>query len=409
MRNSTEPLDIDTDPKAYLCLQEMLDESASDALLDDRERHVRAQVREVVAHDVAPRAIEADLRHEFVCDSYHALASADLAGLPFPEWLGGSGDSNVAYAAAVEEIAAGCGATSLVYMTQMHAAYPIMLAGSAELAHRYVPGLLDGTAYGALAVTEPNAGSDVASLRSAAVPRAGGYSLSGSKTFITTGDRADVIVCFATVDRSLGRHGITAFVLSGSSDGLHRGTPLSKMGMHGSSTAELFFDQVDVPADHRLGEEGDGWRIVMNSVTKSRISAAAQGVGLARAAYGRALCALIRKYGRKLPEEAGFALATVRGRILQGRLLLYSVAREVDRASDPPAGQIGIMKQACTDLGFETALEAMRVLGPHGDLADLGVERCLRDAKVTQIYDGTNDVQRLLVARDTGQKMGASA
>lgn len=409
MRNTVEPLDIDTDPKTYLCLQHALDESASDALLDDRERHVRAQVRDVVAHKVAPRAVEADRNHRFVHDSYQALASAGLAGLVFPRRLGGTGDSNVAYAAAVEEIAAGCAATSLVYMTQMHAAYPIMLAGSAELAQRYIPDLLDGTAYGALAITEPNAGSDVASIQSVAAPRTGGYSLSGSKTFITTGDRAEVIVCFASVDRSLGRKGMTAFVLNGSMEGLQRGTPLSKMGMHGSSTAELFFEQVAVPADHRLGEEGDGWQIVMNSVIKSRISAAAQGVGLARAAYGRALYALTRMYGRKLPDEAGFALATLRGRILQGRLLLFSVARSVDRSGDPPAGQIGIMKQACTDLGFETALEAMRILGPHGDLAGFGVERCLRDAKVTQIYDGTNEVQRLLVARDTAQKAGTTA
>lgn len=399
-------LDIDSDPKSYLAHHESLDESAADALLDDRELHVRSLVRDVVAHEVAPRAAEVDRKHEFVHESYQALASANLAGLVFPRHLGGTADTNVAYAAAMEEITAGCAATSLVYMTQMHAAYPIMIAGSEELAERYVPGLLKGTAYGALGITEPGAGSDVASLRTVAATAEGGYSLSGAKTFITTGDKAQVIICFASIDRSLGRKGITAFVLDGAWDGLERGTPFTKMGMHGSSTAELFFDEVQVPADHRLGEDGGGWQIVMNSVIKSRISAAAQGVGLARAAYGRALRALTRIHGPKLPDETAFALATLRGKLLQGRLLLLSVAREVDRSATPNAGQIGIMKQSCTDLGFETAREAMRILGPYGDLTELGVERCLRDAKVTQIYDGTNEVQRLLIARDTVRKAG---
>ncbi|MBK1789030.1 acyl-CoA dehydrogenase family protein [Prauserella cavernicola] len=403
---NTAPLDIDSDPLAYLAHHESLDESAADALLDERELRVRAQVRDVVAHEVAPRAATVDRTHEFVHESYQALASAGLAGLVFPERLGGTGDTNVAYAAAMEEITAGCAATSLVYMTQMHAAYPILIAGSEELAQHYIPGLLDGSSYGALGITEPGAGSDVAGLSSVAAPADDGYALRGSKTFITTGDRADVIICFASVDRSLGRKGITAFVLNGAWDGLERGRPFDKLGMHGSSTAELFFDGVRIPAGHRLGDEGGGWQVVMNSVIKSRISAAAQGIGLARAAYGRALRALTRVHGPTLPAEAAFALATLRGRILQGRLLLFGVAREVDRSSAPDAGQIGIMKQTCTDLGFDAALEAMRILGPYGDLADLGVERCLRDAKVTQIYDGTNEVQRLLIARDTARKVG---
>ncbi len=405
--DNAAPLDIDCDSTAYVALHQSLDESVADALLDERELRIRAEVRDVVAGDVAPRAAHADRTHDFVHESYRALADAGLAGLVFPKHLGGTDDTNVAYAVAMEEITAGCAATSLVYMTQMHAAYPIMIAGSDELAQAYIPKLLSGAAYGALAITEPNAGSDAASLQSVAVPQADGYSLRGSKTFITTGDKADVIICFASVDRSRGRDGITAFVLDGAWPGLERGKPLSKMGMHGSSTAELFFDGVPIPVDHRLGEEGGGWRIVMNSVIKSRISAAAQGVGLARAAYGRTLCAMARLHGRRLPDEAAFAMATLRGQILQGRLVLLAVAREVDRSKTPNAGQIGIMKQTCTDLGWQVAREAMRILGPYGDLTDLGVERCLRDAKVTQIYDGTNEVQRLLIARDTARNAGA--
>lgn len=398
----------------HLAIHEALDESVTDRLLDDRELAVRARVREVVADDVAPRAAELDRTHTFAHESYQALAAAGLAGLIFPRRWGGTDDSNVAYAAAMEEITAGCAATSLVYMTQMHAAYPIWKAGTEELADRYVPGLIDGSTYGALAITEPDAGSDVSGLATRASPeydgdRVAGYRVSGSKTFITTGDCADVIVCFCTVDPSRGRDAVTALVVDGAADGLTRGQPLIKMGMHGSSTAELFLSGVHVPGGNRLGDEGQGWRIVMASVVKSRISAAAQGVGLARAAYARTLTFLREVHGTRLPDEADFALAGLRGEILRGRLLLLATAREVDRAESPSPGQIGMMKQGCTDLGWRAVVEAARILGPYGDLADVGVERCLRDAKVTQIYDGTNEVQRLLVGRDTARRLEEGA
>jgi alkylation response protein AidB-like acyl-CoA dehydrogenase len=406
---SVERLDIDTDPKAYSALHEQLDEPAVDARLSARELEVRKLARDVVSREVAPRAHTVDRTHAFAHDGVQALARAGLMGLLFPPALGGTGDTNVAYAVAMEEITAGCAATSLVFMTQTHAAYPIMIAGSDDLAQRHIPGLLDGTVYGALGITEPNAGSDVSGLRTTARPAEGGYRLNGSKTFITTGDRAGVIVCFATTDKSLGRGGVTAFVVNGGWDGVRHGQPFDKLGMHGSSTAELFFDDVHVPADHRLGREGQGWRVVMNSVVKSRISAAAQGVGLARAVFARALAALTRLHGARLPDEDVFAFAELRGRILQGRLLLHAVARQADVGSEISTGQIGMMKQSCTDLGFAAAVEATRILGPYGDLAVLGVERCVRDAKVTQIYDGTNEIQRLLIGRELPRAMTGPA
>ncbi|WP_445283795.1 acyl-CoA dehydrogenase family protein [Streptomyces sp. DSM 118148] len=406
---SVEPLDLDTDPKAYLALHDLLDEPAADSALTEREREVRTITRDAVAREVAPRAAELDATHAFAHESVQALAQAGLMGLVFPEHLGGTGDTNVAYAVAMEEVTAGCAATSLVFMTQTHAAYPLLIAGSDELAQRYIPRLLDGSVYGSIAITEPNAGSDVASLQTTAQPTGDGYLLNGSKTFITTGDKAGVIICFATVDKSLGRRGVTAFVVDGGWDGVGHGQPFEKMGMHGSSTAELFFDDVRIPADHVLGKEGGGWRVVMNSVVKTRISAAAQGVGLARAAYARTLATLIRLHGTRLPDEHTFALADLRGRILQGRLLLHAVARQADTTSDIPTGLVGMMKQRCTDLGFTAAVEATRILGPYGDLAVLGVERCLRDAKVTQIYDGTNEIQRLLIGREITRAIGELA
>lgn len=404
------PLALDTDPAAYLALHEALDEPVADALLDQREQEVREGTRQVVAEHVAPGAAVRDRDRTFAHESYQALARAGLGGLLVPKEFGGTDDSTVAYAAAMEEIAAGCGATSLVYMTQMHAAYPILHSGSHELAREYVPGLVDGSRYGSLGVTEPAAGSDASSLRTLAVRQAGSdgeaahYTLSGSKTFITTGDRADVIVCFATLEPEAGRRGITAFVVNGGAAGFTRSSPFSKMGMHGSSTVELSFDQTPVPASHRLGPEGEGWAIVVSSVTKSRISAAAQGVGLARGAYAHALAGLHHAHGPTLPPDVAASLAEMRGRILSGRLMLLAVAREVDRGG-AASGAIGLMKQTCTDIGWQVALSATKVLGRFGDLAVLGAERYLRDVKVTQIYDGTNEVQRLLVARDTAGRL----
>ncbi|WP_106815074.1 acyl-CoA dehydrogenase family protein [Microbacterium timonense] len=397
---------IDEDPDAYVAAHGSLDESVADALLTDREREIRALTRRVVAEEVAPRAAETDRTHEFAGQGVRALASAGLGGLVFPERFGGSGDSHVAYAVAMEEITAGCAATSLVYMTQTHAAYPILLAGSEELGQKYIPDLLAARTYGSMAITEPDAGSDVSSIRTRAARAADGesYEISGAKTFITTGDRADVIVCFVTVDPKLGRDGVTAFVVDGDAPGVETGAPFEKMGMHGSSTAEVFLHGVPVAASQRLGGEGSGWQIVMSSVIKSRISAAAQGVGLARDAYLRTLIALHRIHGPRLPEDITFELAQLRGDILKGRLLLLATAREVDRSAHPSTAHIAIMKQACTDLGWRTALTATGLLAAYGDLADLGVERTLRDAKVTQIYDGTNEVQRLLIARDTQRR-----
>lgn len=411
MTNTTPPtgrdhLALDTDPAAYLALHDALDEGAVDVGLEDRERDVRTATRRVVAEEVAPRAADVDREHAFPHESYRALAAAGLGGLLVPARYGGTDDTHVAYALAMEEIAAGCGATSLIYMTQMHVAYPLLLAGTPTVIGRYVPGLVDGSLYGSLAVTEPSAGSDASSMRTTARPRddGEGYTLTGSKTFITTGDRSDVIVCFATLDPGAGRRGITAFALDGSAPGLSRGRPFDKMGMHGSSTAEISLEETPVPVAHRLGEEGAGWSIVIRSVTKSRISAAAQGVGLARGAYAHALAALHRAHGADLPPGVAAELADLRGRILQARLVLLGVARQVDRG-EADGGAIGLMKQTCTDIGWSVTTAATRVLGRSGDLAELGAERYLRDAKVTQIYDGTNEVQRLLVARDTARRL----
>ncbi|MGQ0843834.1 MAG: acyl-CoA dehydrogenase family protein [Sporichthyaceae bacterium] len=383
---------------------DVTDEIVVDGLLTAAELAVRDRAREVVAAEVAPRAATLDREHTFANESYQALVAAGFGGPIFDEQLGGAGLSTLEYALVMEEITAGCGATSLVYMTQVHAAYPLLLGGSPDIVNRWVPALNRGETYGSLAITEPGAGSDASAMRTTARRDGEDYVLDGSKTFITTGDRADILVVFATTDRTGGRGGITAFAVPGDTPGVERGRPFHKMGMHGSTTAEVFFSGVRVPAGARLGTEGKGWDLVTKSVVKSRVSAAAEGVGLARGAYAQTL-AVLGPVRRRVPTVA-FRLAELRTAITQGRLLLHGVARAIDsRPDDPLTAEIGMMKLACTDLGLNVALAAAELLGPEGDLVQCGVERYVRDAKVTQIYDGTNEVQRLLIARDTHRRL----
>ncbi|ADB50762.1 acyl-CoA dehydrogenase family protein [Conexibacter woesei] len=387
----------------------------ADVLLGAPELELRERVRAVARADVAPRAADVDRDARFPHESYQALARAGLAGLLVPPALGGSGGSVLGYVVAMEEIAAACPATATVYMTQMHAANPILMAGSDEQRRRWLPLLCDGSAYGSLAVSEPEAGSDVAALRTFA-RRDGedGYVLDGAKTFITTGDRADVVVLFATVDRTAGRDGITAFLIERGTPGLVAGPAMHKLGMRGSSTVELFLDGVRAPVAARLGSERGGWALSMRSVVKSRLSAAAQGVGIARGAYEHARTwaherGLLRG-SRGVAQDAQFALAEADARIAAMRALLQQTAALVDRADGAePVAQVSAAKLVCTDGAMAICDELVDLLGPDGDDERHGVERYLRDAKVTQIYDGTNQIQRLLIARDVRADAEAAA
>ena len=386
---------------------DLLSEQLSVGELTDEDRAMRDAVRKVVAEDVAPRAAEVDRAAIFPHDSYQALAKRGLAAIPLPAELGGAGLSMVAYAAAMEEITAACGSTSTVYMTQLHAAHPIALAGTPEQQARLVPPLSRGAAYGSLAITEPQAGSDVARMRTVARPQDGGYVINGAKTFISSADLASTVVLFATVDPERGRSGITAFALERGRDSFESGPPMKKLGLRGSSTCELFFDDCWIPASARLGGEGDGFAISMQAVVTSRISAAAQGVGYARAAW-EAVCrwaARRQMLGRAADQDLQFTLAGLRAEIAAARALLYTVSRFVDSGRGDATTEVSMAKLHCTGLGVAAASAAIELLGPDGDLIDLGVERILRDAKVAEIYDGTNQIQRMLISRDLRHRL----
>lgn len=383
----------------------IIDEAAADVALRPEELSVRRAVRAVLAEHVAPYAAEADRRAIFPDRQYRALVDAGLGALPIAVEHGGSGHSTVAYAVAVEEIAAACGSTSLVYMTQMHAAWPILRWGTPDQQRQFVPRLCRGEIYGSIAISEPSGGSDVAALTTSAKPDGDDWVLDGSKIFITTGDRAGVVVVFATVDRDAGHRGVTAFLVEPASGGMTPGQPMAKMGMHASSTVELFFDSCRVPGDMVLGEVGRGFPIAMSSVVKTRISAAAQGVGFATAALRlahswareRGLLDPKCRHGQVLQSE----LARLRTEVLAGRTMLYQTARVVDDGDGGEVAEVSAAKLYCTDLGVRVSDRVVDLLGADGDLVETGAERLLRDALVTPIYDGTNEIQRMLIARDT--------
>jgi len=379
------------------------DDAATEGLLRaGGARELRDRVRAIARREVAPRAAAVDAGAAMPQDGYRALARDGLGGLPVAQAYGGLEAGTLAYVAAVEEIAAACGATATLYMTQMNCANAILASGHEALARRFVPGLCDGGRYGAIAITEPQAGSDVSRLRTRARRDGERYVLDGAKTFITSGDVADVLVVFAVVPET---RGTTAFLLERGTPGLSVGRVLHKLGQRGSSTVELFLEDCAIPAAQRLGEEGEGGAIGRRTLGKARSSAAAQGVGFAAAALTHALRwagprgLLDRR--REDAQDLQLALAELRARTSAARALLYATAAALD-APDVDvdvADAVALAKSFCTDTGMAVAGEVLSLMGADGDRPELEAERILRDAKVTQIYDGTNEIQRIIAAR----------
>ena len=377
------------------------------------QANVVATVQKVVAEVVAPLALATDRDATFPAEQVAALAGAGVGGLLMPESLGGQETSTATYAESLAAISAACGSTSTVYMTQMHCAHPIHVQGRKDQQEAWIPGLCSAAAIGAIALTEPEAGSDVASMRTTARRDGDSYVVNGEKTFISNGDVADVVVLFASVDTARGKSGITAFVVdTAAAEGLRAGTPMKKLGQKGASTVTLGFEDCRIPASARLGDEGEGFPLLVRSVVKSRISAAAQGVGFAQGALDATVkhCAehdLLSTRDRSA-QDLRFELARIRAEVAAARAMLAEVCDLVDASVEEPMAEVSMAKLHCTSLGVKVSSACVELLGEHGDLRQLGVERRLRDAKITEIYDGTNQVQSMIVARDIYLSAGSS-
>lgn len=366
-------------------------------------------VDDVIVRTIRPLAAEVDSDSVFPAEAIRDLADAGLGVLLAPKELGGAGTTTATYAEALSRIAAECGATSTVYMTQMHCEHPLHLQASPEQIAKWIPRLCDGSAIGAIALTEPSAGSDVGAMRTVARRDGDEYVINGEKTFISNGDRADVIVLFASVDTALGKDGVTAFLLETEGlSGFEPGLPMKKLGQKGASTVTLAFQDCRIPSTARMGAEREGYPLLLRSVVRSRISAAAQGVGFAQGAL-RSVIAWAAERDMLSSKTASaqdfqFELARLSGEVTAARSMLLAVCDLVDSSAEEPVADVSLVKMHCTALGTKVAAACVQLLGADGDLVSLGTERRLRDAKIAEIYDGTNQIQSMLVARDIREK-----
>jgi alkylation response protein AidB-like acyl-CoA dehydrogenase len=382
--------------------------------LTDEQREIRDLVRMLARERVAPRAAEIDKSAEFPWDMVDLLREHEVFGLPFEEQFGGTGTGALMVLVAIEELSKVCATTGLLLAVQELGSLGIKLAGSEEQKQRWLPKLASGEWLPAYALTEPGSGSDSAAMRSEARLDGGEYVINGSKRFITNAGVAGLYVVFAKTDPTAGHAGISAFVVEADAPGFEVGRIEPKMGIKGSTTGEIFFNDCRIPADNLLGEEGEGFRIAMRILDRSRPGIGAQGLGLAQGATDYALeYAKTREtMGKPIAEHQLIAatLADMETKCEAARGLLYKCGRLIDEGADgSELTKISAMaKLYCTDVAMEVTTDAVQILGGYGYIQEYPVERMMRDAKITQIYEGTNQIQRLVIAREMVKEQRSS-
>jgi alkylation response protein AidB-like acyl-CoA dehydrogenase len=361
-------------------------------------------VRDLVREKVAPRAAAIDEHGEFARDIYKLFADSDLLGIPFPAEYGGLGLSFQTYVKVVEEVSKACASSGLMIAVQELGALPIIIAGNDAQKKKYIPRLASGEAIAAYALTEAGSGSDAAgSMRTRAEKKGDTYVLNGSKIWITQGNVADVICVFAVTDPEKGSNGISAFVVEKTSPGFIVGKLEKKMGIRGSPTCELIFENCVIPAENLLGEEGTGFKTAMKVLDKSRPGIAAQALGIAQGALDYAANYAMERiaFGKPIAQQQGlqFMFADMKADVEAARLLLYEAARKCDESAPDLTLWAAMAKLKCGDTAMRVTTDAVQILGGFGYSTEYPVERMMRDAKITQIYEGTQQIQRLVIAR----------
>ena len=361
-------------------------------------------VRQLVKERVEPRAAEIDANGEFPWDIKELFAQNDLLGVPFPAEYGGVGGSFVTYVKVVEEVAKACASSALIIAVQELGALPILIGGTDEQKRRWIPDLASGKKIAAYALTEPGSGSDAAgSMRTRAVRDGDDWILDGTKIWITQGSVADVVTVFAVNDPSKGANGISAFVVEKGTPGFTVGKLEKKMGIRGSPTNELVFENCRVPAANMLGAEGEGFKIAMKVLDKSRPGIAAQALGIAQGAldYATEYTKQRVAFGKPISQQQGlqFMLADMKTEVEAARLLLYEAARKCDENAPDVTTFAAMAKLKCGDVAMSVTTDAVQLLGGYGYSTEYPVERMMRDAKITQIYEGTQQIQRVVIAR----------
>jgi alkylation response protein AidB-like acyl-CoA dehydrogenase len=373
------------------------------ALTQD-QRDFRDTIHDIVASRVSPRAAEIDATGEFPQDVRRVFAEHDLLGLPFDERHGGTGTGALMLCVAIEEIAKACANSALIVAVQELGSLPIRLAGSEELQGRVLPRFASGEWLAAFALSEPDAGSDPAAMRTSATRVDGGWQLNGTKNWITNAGVADAYVVFAISDRSVSpSKGITAFLVESETPGFAVAKLEHKLGMRGSPTGQLTFDDVFVPDANVVGAPGEGFKLAMRTLDQSRLGIAAQALGIAQGAtdYAVAYARERLAFGKPIAELQGvqFKLADMATRTAAARELLYRAAAMADTGDRGLAKYSAMAKLFCSDTAMAVTVDAVQVLGGYGYVTEYPVERMMRDAKLTQIYEGTNEIQRVVIGR----------
>ncbi len=372
--------------------------------LTEEQQQFRTVLRQFCEEKLAPRAAEVDRRAEFPWESFKDCVAMELPALGVPAAYGGAGADHVTQAVMVEEVARVCASTSLSLLISKLGMIPVIEWGSEELRRRYLPRVAAGEAQASYCLSEPDAGSDVASMRTRAVRDGDSYVLSGTKYWITNAGISDTYTVFAKTDPDAGHRGITAFLVE--ADWGVKVTKLEeKLGVRGSPTGEVLFDDVRVPVENRIGKEGQGFYIAMGTLDRSRPTIGAQAVGIAEGALDYATAYLKRReqFGKPLAELQGlqFMVADAAMRLEAARGLVYRACSLID-SGDPEheLTKIGAMAKCfASDTAMAVTTDAVQLLGGYGYTKDFPVERMLRDAKITQIYEGTNQVQRVVIAK----------
>jgi alkylation response protein AidB-like acyl-CoA dehydrogenase len=364
----------------------------------------RDLIRQMVAERVAPRAAEIDHKGEYPRDIRELFASHDLMGLPFETEYGGTGTGTLMLNVAIEEIARACASSALILMLQELGTLPIKLFGTDEQKQRFLPRCASGEWAPAFALSEPDAGSDPGGMRTRAFRDGEDWVIDGSKNWISNVGVADFYICFAVTDPEAGHsHGISAFIVEADRPGFSVGKLEHKMGIRGSPTGQPIFEGVRVPGENLIGKENEGFKVAMATLDRSRLGVAAQAVGIAQGAtdYAAAYARERHQFGKPIAEFQGiqFKLADMESRTAAARELLYRACSKVD-AGDADIGKYSAMaKLIASDTAMAVTTDAVQVLGGYGYVDEYPLERMMRDAKITQIYEGTNEIQRVVIAR----------
>ncbi|MCV9919182.1 acyl-CoA dehydrogenase [Pseudomonas sp. BT-42-2] len=373
-------------------------------LVTDEQQQIADAVRDFAQERLKPFAEQWDKEHRFPREAIDEMAGLGLFGMLVPEQYGGSDTGYVAYAMALEEIAAGDGACSTIMSVHNSVGcVPILKFGTEQQKQQFLAPLASGAMLGAFALTEPQAGSDASSLKTRARRDGEHYVLNGSKQFITSGQNAGIVIVFAVTDPEAGKRGISAFIVPTDSPGYQVARVEDKLGQHASDTCQIVFDDVRVPLANRLGEEGEGYKIALANLEGGRIGIASQSVGMARAAFevARDYANERQSFGKKLIEHqaVAFRLADMATRIAVARQMVLHAAALRD-AGRPALVEASMAKLFASEMAEKVCSDALQTLGGYGYLSDFPLERIYRDVRVCQIYEGTSDIQRMVIARN---------